>query len=80
MVSADHSSSGHAISRRVNDVNAFLFARARTFARLTRGGRLHGSWLPKFGINQRTVRWIISNPLYAITMIRHDITAGCLHR
>jgi uncharacterized protein (DUF302 family) len=36
----------------------------------------HGSWLPKFGINQRTVRWIIGNPLYAITMIRHDITAG----
>lgn len=40
----------------------------------------HGSWLPKFGINQRTVRWIIGNPLYAITMIRHDITAGWLHR
>ena len=36
----------------------------------------HGSWLPKFGINQRTVRWIIGNPLYAITMIRHDVTAG----
>ena len=36
----------------------------------------HGSWLPKCGINQRTVRWIIGNPLYAITMICHDITAG----
>src|ERR1700730_3605815 len=36
----------------------------------------HRSWLPKFGINQRTVRWIIGNPLYAITMIRHDVTAG----
>ena len=36
----------------------------------------HGGWLPKFGIEQRAVRWIIGNPLYAITMIRHDITAG----
>lgn len=40
----------------------------------------HGGWLPKFGIKQRTVRWIIGNPLYAITMIRHDITAGLSHR
>lgn len=36
----------------------------------------HGAWLPKFGIKQRVVRWILGNPLYAITMIRHDITAG----
>ena len=36
----------------------------------------HGAWLPKFGIHQRTVRWILGNPLIAITMIRHDITAG----
>ena len=36
----------------------------------------HGGWLPKFGITQRAVRWIIGNPLYAITMIRHDITVG----
>ena len=36
----------------------------------------HGGWLPKFGIGQRVVRWILGNPLYAITMIRHDITAG----
>jgi uncharacterized protein (DUF302 family) len=36
----------------------------------------HGGWLPKFGIKQRSVRWIIGNPLLAITMIRHDITAG----
>jgi uncharacterized protein (DUF302 family) len=36
----------------------------------------HGRWLPKFGIGQRAVRWILGNPLYAITMIRHDITAG----
>jgi uncharacterized protein (DUF302 family) len=36
----------------------------------------HGGWLPKFGINRRTVRWILGNPLIAVTMIRHDITAG----
>lgn len=36
----------------------------------------HGGWLPKFGIDRRTVRWILGNPLIAVTMIRHDITAG----
>jgi uncharacterized protein (DUF302 family) len=36
----------------------------------------HGGWLPRFGINPRTVRWVLGNPLIAITMIRHDITAG----
>jgi uncharacterized protein (DUF302 family) len=36
----------------------------------------HGGWLQKFGINRRTVRWILGNPLIAVTMIRHDITAG----
>jgi uncharacterized protein (DUF302 family) len=36
----------------------------------------HGAWIPKFGIDRRTVRWILGNPLIAITMIRHDITAG----
>lgn len=36
----------------------------------------HGGWLAKFGIRRRTVRWILGNPLIAITMIRHDITAG----
>jgi uncharacterized protein (DUF302 family) len=36
----------------------------------------HGGWLPRFGINRRTIRWILGNPLIAITMIRHDITAG----
>src|SRR6267154_788300 len=36
----------------------------------------HGGWLSKFGINRRTVRWILGNPLIAITMIRFDITAG----
>jgi uncharacterized protein (DUF302 family) len=36
----------------------------------------HGGWLQKFGVNRRTVRWILGNPLIAVTMIRHDITAG----
>ena len=27
-------------------------------------------------INRRMVRWIFGNPLIAITMIRHDLTAG----
>jgi uncharacterized protein (DUF302 family) len=36
----------------------------------------HGGWLPRFGINKRTVRWILGNPLIAITMIRYDISAG----
>jgi len=36
----------------------------------------HGGWLSKFGVDRRTVRWILGNPLIAVTMIRHDITAG----
>lgn len=36
----------------------------------------HGGWLSKFQIHRRTVRWILGNPLIAVTMIRHDITAG----
>jgi uncharacterized protein (DUF302 family) len=36
----------------------------------------HGGWLSKFQIQRRTVRWILGNPVIAVTMIRHDITAG----
>ena len=36
----------------------------------------HGEWLPLFGIQRKVVRWILGNHLIAITMIRHDITAG----
>jgi uncharacterized protein (DUF302 family) len=36
----------------------------------------HGSWMQKFGINRREVRWIYGNPLIAITMLRHDYSAG----
>jgi uncharacterized protein (DUF302 family) len=38
----------------------------------------HGAWIGKFGIKRKIVRWILGNPLIAITMIRHDITAGLL--
>src|SRR5260370_13512061 len=36
----------------------------------------HGGWLPRLCLNLRVVRWILGNPLIAITMIRHDITAA----
>ena len=36
----------------------------------------HGAWISKAGIDQRVVRFIIGNPLIAITMLRHDVTAG----
>ena len=36
----------------------------------------HGSWIKKFGIKRRMLRWIIGNPLIAITMIEHDYTSG----
>ncbi len=36
----------------------------------------HGDWLSLFGIQRKVVRWILGNQLLAITMIRHDITAG----
>ncbi len=36
----------------------------------------HGEWLPVFGIQRKVVRMILGNPLLAITMLRHDLTAG----
>lgn len=36
----------------------------------------HGPWIERFGIKRRLIRWIFGNPLIAITMIRHDYTAG----
>lgn len=38
----------------------------------------HGSWLPNAGIERRALRVILGNPLIAITMLRHDVTAGLL--
>jgi uncharacterized protein (DUF302 family) len=36
----------------------------------------HGAWIGRFGINRKAVRVILGNPLIAITMLRHDLTAG----
>lgn len=36
----------------------------------------HSGWIERFGIKRKVLRWILGNPLIAITMIRHDITAG----
>jgi uncharacterized protein (DUF302 family) len=36
----------------------------------------HGGWISTFGIHRRAIRLILGNPLIAITMIRHDLTAG----
>ena len=36
----------------------------------------HGSWIGKFGIQRKALRWILGNPLIAITMLRHDLQAG----
>jgi len=36
----------------------------------------HGAWIGKAGIDERVLRLVIGNPLIAITMLRHDLTAG----
>lgn len=36
----------------------------------------HGAWIKKVGIHRKAVRFIIGNPMIAITMLRHDLTAG----
>jgi uncharacterized protein (DUF302 family) len=36
----------------------------------------HGGWIKKAGIDRKVLRVVIGNPLIAITMIRHDVTAG----
>lgn len=36
----------------------------------------HGGWIAKAGIGRKVLRLIIGNPLIAITMLRHDVTAG----
>jgi hypothetical protein len=36
----------------------------------------HGGWIAKAGIHRKVLRLVIGNPLIAITMIRHDATAG----
>jgi len=36
----------------------------------------HGAWLQKYGLGLKNLRWIFGNPLIAVTMLRHDATAG----
>jgi uncharacterized protein (DUF302 family) len=36
----------------------------------------HGGWIKKAGIRKKVMRLVIGNPLLAITMMRHDLTAG----
>jgi len=36
----------------------------------------HGAWLQRAGIDRKVLRVILGNPLIAITMLRHDVTAG----
>jgi uncharacterized protein (DUF302 family) len=36
----------------------------------------HGGWISRYGINRRVLRVIMGNPLIAITLMRHDISAG----
>ena len=36
----------------------------------------HGAWIKKAGIERNLLRVVIGNPLIAITMLRHDVTAG----
>ena len=36
----------------------------------------HGAWLERAGIRRKALRVILGNPLIAITMMRHDVTAG----
>ena len=36
----------------------------------------HGAWIKKVGIRRKALRLIIGNTTIAITMLRHDLTAG----
>lgn len=36
----------------------------------------HGAWIKKVDIRKKVLRLVIGNPLLAITMMRHDLTAG----
>lgn len=36
----------------------------------------HGGWINKAGMDRKVLRVILGNPLIAITMLRHDLTAG----
>lgn len=36
----------------------------------------HGAWITEAGIDRKVLRVILGNPLIAVTMLRHDVTAG----
>jgi uncharacterized protein (DUF302 family) len=36
----------------------------------------HGAWITKANIDRKVMRVILGNPLIAITMLRHDVSAG----
>src|SRR5215472_11434258 len=36
----------------------------------------HSQWLPLYGFQRKLLRWLLGNPLLAITMMRHDLEAG----
>jgi uncharacterized protein (DUF302 family) len=36
----------------------------------------HGAWITEAGIDRKVMRVILGNPLIAITMLRHDVSAG----
>ena len=36
----------------------------------------HSQWLPLYGIKRKVLRWILGNPLIAVTMMRHDPEVG----
>jgi uncharacterized protein (DUF302 family) len=36
----------------------------------------HGAWLQRYGLGRKNLRWLFGNPIIAVTMIRHDPTAG----
>jgi uncharacterized protein (DUF302 family) len=36
----------------------------------------HGAWITLAGIDRKVLRVVLGNPLIAITMLRHDVTAG----
>ena len=36
----------------------------------------HGAWITRAAINRKVLRVILGNPLIAITMLRHDVSAG----
>jgi uncharacterized protein (DUF302 family) len=36
----------------------------------------HGAWITKAGTDRKVMRVILGNPMIAITMLRHDVTAG----